>query len=90
MFPHKTGLSAAMSLLMGLCGCAGSAAVTPSTRLIGPDAAVMMPASPLPDPVKDEDAKELLKQCRAAYGRETDKLPQLQSFAKRVTRAPKQ
>ncbi len=71
-----------------LAGCVGTAPVTPSARLMGPSAWTME-AAPLLAAVKEgEDAKELLGQCRAAYGTETAKLPSLQRFARRVTRKP--
>lgn len=88
MKSHKAGLSAVLILLMGLCGCAGSAApATPSPRLRGPDAAVMTRSERLPAPKAGEDAKQLLGQCRAAHGEALDKLDPLQDFARRVTRA---
>ncbi len=75
-------------IALALAGCASNAApVTPSIRLKGPDAAVMVPAQSLPAPLPNEDAKALLRQCRAAYGAETDKLAPLQMFAKRVTQS---
>ena len=71
-----------------LAGCASSAApLRPTARLIGPDAAVMVPPVALAAPLPGEDAKALLQQCRAQYGRETDKIEPLQLFAKRVTQS---
>lgn len=79
--------AALYAFCMLLVGCGGQAAtLAPSPRLRGPDAAVMTKSSPLPKPAKDEDAKELLKQCRAAHGEVLDKLEPLQNFARRVTR----
>lgn len=78
----------ALMLSAALAGCGGQAApLRPTSRLVGPDAAVMVPRQPLPTPQKDEDAKQLLKECRFQYGHETDKLEPLQSFARRVTQS---
>jgi hypothetical protein len=72
-----------------LAGCATvEAPVTPSLRLQPPPAWTLVVSPDLPDPAPGENAKELLSQCRAAYASATDKLPPLQSFAKRVTRKP--
>lgn len=80
---------AAVAQVIALTGCANTTApVTPSARLKGPAEWAMTPAIPLDKPKAGEDAKELLGQCRAAYGYETTKLEPLQRFAKRVTRKP--
>ena len=77
---------AAVAQVTMLAGCASNdAPVTPSSNLRGPAAYAMAPAIPLAEPKEGEDAKELLGQCRAAFGYETGKLEPLQRFAKRVT-----
>ena len=84
----RTILSLGIATL--LAGCASQASpMRPTSRLIGPDAAVMVPPAALAAPLPGEDAKALLQQCRAQYGRETDKIEPLQLFAKRVTRVQK-
>lgn len=69
-----------------LAGCSGTQGAAVPGRLAGPSPLVMVPPKDLPDPAEGDDAKALLAQCRAEYGRETGKLPPLQSFARRVTR----
>ena len=76
-------------LTAALAGCAPEAASVPG-RIASPSVWTMVPPQPLPDPQPNEDAKELLRQCRAAHGTETDKLPPLQSYVRIVTKKQKQ
>lgn len=72
--------------LAALSGCAPAKAVMPG-RIAGPSPWTMVPpVKPLPDPQDGEDGKELLKQCRAAYGHETDKIGPLQNYVRAVTK----
>jgi hypothetical protein len=77
--------AALYALCMLLAGCAAQGAAVPG-RLAGPSPLVMVPPKQLPLPQANEDAKELLAQCRAEYGRETGKLPPLQSYVRRITK----
>ena len=74
---------------LALAGCAGAQGAAVPGRLAGPSPLVMVPPRALPEPQAGEDAKTLLGQCRAEYGRETGKLAPLQACAKRVTKPQK-
>lgn len=83
---HKMLTGVALCTFYGaLAGCAPSGAAVPG-RLVGPSPQVMVPPKALPAPLPGEDAKALLAQCRAEYGRETGKIVPLQAYVKRVTR----
>lgn len=79
----------AIALAAVVAGCSTTKPVTPSSRLIGPPEWAMAPAQELPPLQAGDDAKTALGQCRAVLGDANAKLPILQSFASRVTRAPK-
>ncbi len=78
---------AAIALTAALSGCAGSQPVTPSSRLIGPPEWAMTPAKELPQLQAGDDAKVSLGQCRAVLGDANTKLPVLQNYVRRITRA---
>lgn len=69
-----------------LAGCAGAQGAAVPGRLAGPSPLVMAPPKALAAPLPGEDAKALLGQCRAEYGRETGKIVPLQAFVRRVTK----
>lgn len=76
-----------IAVCAGLAGCMNSAVTVPG-RLAGPSSWTMVAPQPLAAPKAGDDAKELLGQCRAAYGAETGKLLPLQTYVRRVTRKP--
>lgn len=79
---------AVIALLATLPGCGTDRPVTPSSRLIGPPEWAMAPAKELPPLQAGDDAKTALGQCRAVLGDANNKLPVLQTYVRRVTRAP--